>query len=59
MPIQKKDTRLQLRVSTEQTERLKKAADILSVPASDLVRRALDRELDKIGRRFPEVARAA
>lgn len=59
MPIQRKDTTLQVRASSEQVERLKRAADILSIPASDLVRRALDRELNKIARRFPEIAKAA
>ena len=58
MPIKKKDSRLYLRVSREQAERLKQAADILSVPASDVVRRAIDRELAKIAKRYPELEAA-
>lgn len=58
MPITKKDSRLHLRVSSEQAARLKRAADVASIPASDLVRRALDRELAKLAKRYPELAAA-
>jgi uncharacterized protein (DUF1778 family) len=57
--MRKKDTRLHLRASSEQMERLERAAEILEVPASEFVRKAIEEKLSKLARRYPELAKAA
>lgn len=54
-----KDTRLNIRNNSDQMERLQKAADILEMPVSDFVRRAIEEKLEKLSRRYPELAKAA
>jgi uncharacterized protein (DUF1778 family) len=57
--MKNKDTRLELRATSEQVERLTKAAEILEMPASEFVRRAVEEKLSKLARRYPELAKAA
>jgi len=57
--MKKKDKTLQIRASSEQVNRLEKAAEILDVPASEVVRKAIDEKLSKLARRYPELAKAA
>jgi predicted DNA-binding protein len=57
--MKKKDTRLHIRASSEQMERLEKAAEILEVPAAELVRRAIEDKLSRLAKRYPELAKAA
>jgi hypothetical protein len=40
-------------------ERLERAAEILEVPASEFVRKAIEEKLSKLARRYPELAKAA
>jgi predicted DNA-binding protein len=56
--MNKKDTRLNLRISTEQAERLNKAAAVSERPASEIVRQAIDRKLAEMARRYPELVAA-
>ena len=56
--MKKKDTRLNLRISTEQAERLNKAAEVSEKPASEIVRQAIDRKLAEMARRYPELQAA-
>lgn len=56
--MKKKDTRLNLRISAEQAERLTKAAEVSEKPASEIVRQAIDRKLAEMARRFPELKAA-
>lgn len=57
--MKKKDTRIYIRATSEQIDRLQKAADLLEMPASDIVRRALEEKLTKLSKRYPELAKAA
>jgi uncharacterized protein (DUF1778 family) len=57
--MKKKNTRLQVRASKEQVGRIEKAADLLEMPASEFVRRAVEEKLSKLARRYPELAKAA
>lgn len=56
--MKKKDTRLNLRISSEQAERLTKAAEVSEKPASEIVRQAIDRKLAEMARRYPEIQAA-
>lgn len=56
--IKNKNTRFpSVRTSEDQVERLVKAADLLEETTSDLVRRAVEKELARLARRFPELER--
>jgi predicted DNA-binding protein len=55
-----KDTRFpSVRTSAEQVERLNRAAELLDKPISELVRRAIEKELATLAKRFPELKKAA
>jgi hypothetical protein len=58
--IKTKDTRLpSVRTSSEQVQRLVRAAEILDTKTSDLVRKAIEEKLTKLAKRYPELAKAA
>jgi predicted DNA-binding protein len=57
--MRKKDKTLQIRASSEQMARLEKASEILDIPASEIVRKAIDERLSRLARRYPELAKAA
>jgi uncharacterized protein (DUF1778 family) len=57
--MKKKDTRLHLRASSEQVSRIEKAAEILEIPSSEFVRKAVEEKLARLARRYPELAKAA
>ncbi|HEY6244601.1 MAG TPA: hypothetical protein VIX17_11665 [Pyrinomonadaceae bacterium] len=55
-----KDTRFpSVRTSAEQVERLNRASELLDKPISELVRRAIEKELAALAKRFPELKKAA
>jgi uncharacterized protein (DUF1778 family) len=57
--MKNKDARLELRASTDQVERLTKAAELTEMTASEFVRRAVEEKISKLARRYPELAKAA
>lgn len=57
--IQNKDTRLHIRTSTEQLNRLARASELLEIPTSEFVRRLIDEKLAKLAKRFPELEKRA
>lgn len=54
-----KDTRIHIRASSDQVKRLAKAAELLDMTDSDLIRKAIDEKLEKLSRRYPELQREA
>lgn len=57
--IPNKDTRLHIRTTADQVERLGKASEILETPASEIVRKAIEEKLSKLAKRYPELAKQA
>lgn len=57
--IPNKDTRLHIRTSTEQLQRLMRASELLEMPTSELVRRLIDEKLKQLARRYPELEKRA
>jgi predicted DNA-binding protein len=53
----KKDARIHIRASSELAERLSQASELADVPASQLIREAVDEKLDKLSKRFPALRR--
>lgn len=57
--MKKKNNRLNLRIPDDQMERLNKAAEVLDTTISDFARRLFDKEMDRLAKRYPELARKA
>lgn len=55
--MKKKDIRIHLRASSEQAARINTAAIVLDVPASQLIRDAVDEKLDRLAKRIPSLRR--
>lgn len=60
MLMKKKDSRFpSVRTSADQVERLNLASELTDKPTSELVRRAIEKELTQLAKRFPKLRRAA
>lgn len=57
--LKPKDERLHVRTDEDELRRIKKAAEIVKLPTSDFIRKAIDKEVNRLARRYPELQREA